>query len=468
MSFRSQQPSRRDMLARASYGFGSIALWHLLGENTAATIVPTHARRAKNVIFLFMAGAPSHLDLFDPKPELTRRHGERAPDHLLAELNDPVVKASPTLFASPRKFRPQGQSGIELSDYLPRIGSVADDICLIRSMHTHTNVHDPAQLLFSCGNTLFGHPSMGSWVTYGLGSESRNLPGFVVLTSDSGHGICAGSNVWSNGFLPSKYRGVTFRREGDPVLNVSNPKGVTREDQRARLDAIRDLNQQHFTEKGDPEIRSRIASYEMAFRMQTAVPDLIDLSDETAATQEMFGLRDEKTRPFGANCLLARRMVERGVRFIQVVHSNWDHHSNLNKQLKIDCDMVDTGCAALIQDLKQRGLLDETLVIWGGEFGRTPMNEVRRGINPGREGRDHHPYAFSVWMAGGGIKRGAVVGRTDDLGYNAIEDRVHVHDLHATILHCLGVDHQRLTYRHQGRDHRLTDVHGRVIEKVLA
>ena len=459
--------SRRAFLSQAAHGFGSIALWNLLASDGRAE--RTHfTPQAKNVIFLFMVGAPSHLDLYDPKPELTRRHGQRAPDHLLKGLNDPVVKAAPTLFSSPRQFSQHGQSGIEYSDYLPHIASVADDICLVRSMHTHTNVHDPAQLLFGCGNTLFGHPSMGSWINYGLGTESQNLPGYIVLTSDSGNGICAGSNVWSNGFLPSQYRGVTFRSQGDPVLNVANPPGVTRADQRARLDAIRSLNELRHEATGDPEINSRIASYEMAFRMQAAVPELTDLSGETEATKCTYGLDREITRDFGTNCLLARRMVERGVRFVMLAHSNWDHHNNLNVKLKKDTDMVDTGCAALIRDLKQRGLLDETLIIWGGEFGRTPMHEVRRGFSPGREGRDHHPYAFSTWLAGGGIKPGTVVGATDDFGYHAVKDRVHVHDLHATILHCLGIDHERLTFRHQGFDHRLTNVHGNVIHKMLA
>jgi hypothetical protein len=345
---------------------------------------------------------------------------------------------------------------------------MADEICLVRSMHTHTNVHDPAQLLWGCGNTLFGHPSMGSWVNYGLGSESKNLPGFVVMTSDSGHGICSGSNIWSNGFLPSQYRGVTFRGKGTPVLNVTNPAGVSREDQRARIDAVRDLNRQRLAITGDDEINARIEAYEMAFRMQAAVPELVDLKGETESTREMYGLNQKTTRDFGSNCLLARRMVERGVRFVMLAHSNWDHHSNLNKQLKIDCDMVDTGCAALIQDLKQRGMLDETLIVWGGEFGRTPMNEVRRGFTPGKEGRDHHPYAFSTWLAGGGVRPGTVVGATDEFGYHAVEDRVHIHDLHATMMHCMGIDHERLTYRHQGRDHRLTDVHGKVVRKILA
>ncbi len=462
--------NRREFLGRSAYGVGAIALSQLLAaEGRGAALPATHwPARAKNVIFLFMVGAPSHLDLYDPKPELTKRHGQRAPDHLLEGLNDPVVKASPTLFASPRTFAPRGQCGTEFSDYLPGIGSMADEICLVRSMHTHTNVHDPAQLLFGCGNTQFGHPSMGSWINYGLGSESRNLPGFVVLTSDSGHGICSGSNIWSNGFLPSQYRGVTFRGQGTPVLNVANPAGVERGEQRARLDAIADLNRERFGAVGDPEINARIEAYEMAFRMQAAVPELVDLSGESAATRMAYGLDRKESRPFGTNCLLARRMVERGVRFVMLAHSNWDHHSSLNKKLKIDCDMVDTGCAALLRDLKQRGMLEETLVVWGGEFGRTPMNEVRRGLNPGREGRDHHPYAYSLWLAGGGIRPGTVVGATDEFGYHAVEDRVHVHDLHATVLHCLGIHHERLTFRHGGRDHRLTDVAGRVVEKMLA
>ncbi len=468
-------PSRRRFLANSASGFGSMALWNLLaGEgraagNEAGELTNRHARpRAKNVIFLFMAGAPSHLDLYDPKPELVKRHQQPVPDSLLAGLNDPVVSASPTFYASQQKFRPHGQSGIEISDALPGIGSIADEICLVRSMHTHTNVHDPAQMLLNCGNTLFGHPSMGSWLSYGLGSESQNLPGYVVLTSDSGKGIDAGSNCWSNGFLPSEYRGVTFRSEGEAVLNLTNPPGISRHSQRARLDAIADLNRHRLEKIGDAEIESRIASYEMAFRMQMATPELLDLKSESASTRKAYGLENETTKAFGTNCLMARRMVERGVRFVQVIHSNWDHHADLNNRLQVDCDMVDTGTAALIRDLKQRGLLEDTLVVWGGEFGRTPMNEVRRGFTPGKEGRDHHPYAFSVWLAGGGIKAGQVIGKTDDFGYHAVDDRVHVHDLHATILHCLGVDHEKLTYRHQGRDHRLTDVHGKVIGKMLA
>ena len=335
-------------------------------------------------------------------------------------------------------------------------------------MHTDVSNHDPGQLLMNCGVPRFGFPAMGSWVSYGLGSECKDLPGFIVLTSDSGKGIDGGSANWANGFLPSEYRGVNFRNVGEPVLYLSNPAGVSRETQRARLDAIGDLNRMHQAETGDVEIASRVAAYEMAFRMQLSAPDLLDFSTESEATRAMYGVENEITRPFGTNCLLARRMVEKGVRFVQLYHSTWDDHSDLNENLKINCDMTDQPCAALIRDLKQRGMLEETLVIWGGEFGRTPMNEVRRGNTPGKEGRDHHPFSFSMWMAGGGVKSGAVIGETDELGYQVVRDPIHVHDLQATILHCLCVDHTKLTYRHQGRNYRLTDVAGNVVTQVLA
>jgi hypothetical protein len=340
---------------------------------------------------------------------------------------------------------------------------------MVRSMYTSSSNHDPGQLLMNCGTPLFGHPSMGSWVTYGLGSVSQNLPGFVVLLSNSGKGVDGGSALWSNGFLPSTYRGVTFRSQGDPILHLSNPAGVTPAMQRARLTAIRELNGLRREQTGDDEIASRIAAYELAYRMQAAAPELVDFSRESAATREMYGLNNDTTRSFGANCLLARRMVERGVRFVQLYHSTWDDHSELTKHLRINTAMTDQPAAVLIKDLKQRGLLDETLVIWGGEFGRTPMYEVRRGpgMDPARAGRDHHPFAFTMLLAGGGIKGGQVIGKTDDLGYHVVEDRIHVHDLQATILHCLGLEHMRLTYRHQGRDFRLTDVAGNVMTKLL-
>jgi len=474
--------NRRSLLQRSAFGLGSIALSQLLAQEEAArsgtasplistTPLPngTHFQpRARNVIFIFMSGGPSHLDLFDPKPQLTRFHGQPVPDSFLQSLADPVIKGDARCFSSPRKFLQYGQSGMQFSDYLPNLGRCADDLCMIRSMYTTSSNHDPGQLLMQCGTVLFGHPCMGSWVTYGLGSESQNLPGFVVLLSNSGEGVDGGTALWSNGFLPSNYRGVTFRNEGDPILHLSSPQGVTEAMQRHRIDTVRQMNAAHFERTGDPEINARIKAYELAWRMQSAAPELVDLAQETQATKNMYGLNDEATRPFGSNCLLARRMVERGVRFVQLYHSTWDDHSDLNNHLKKNTAMTDLPAAGLIQDLKQRGMLDDTLVIWAGEFGRTPMHEIRRGTTPGKEGRDHHPFGFTVLLAGGGIKPGMVHGKTDELGYHAVEDRMHVHDLQATILHCLGLDHTRLTYRHQGRDFRLTDVAGTVEEKLLA
>ncbi|MBI3866383.1 MAG: DUF1501 domain-containing protein [Planctomycetia bacterium] len=466
---------RRRFLQQSACGLGTIALGQLLAaeERTDKPAGPESLRphvpaRAKNVIFIFMAGGPSHVDLFDPKPELNRLHGEPVPATFLASLADPVIKGGARCFGSPRTFQKFGQSGMDFSDFVSHLGSCADDLCLVRSMYTTSSNHDPGQLLFQCGTTLFGHPCMGSWVTYGLGSESQNLPGFVVLLSNSGEGVDAGTALWSNGFLPSNYRGVTFRNQGDPILHLSNPDGLSRAMQRRRLDALRDLNRDRLAQTGDAEIASRIEAYELAYRMQSAAPELVDFAQETAATRELYGLDDDTTRAFGSNCLLARRMVERGVRFVQLYHSTWDDHSDLNNHLKKNTSMTDKPAAALIHDLKQRGLLDETLVIWGGEFGRTPMHEIRRGTTPGKEGRDHHPFGFSVLLAGGGVAAGKIVGKTDELGYHALEDRVHVHDLQATILHCLGLDHTRLTYRHHGRDFRLTDVAGNVVQKILA
>jgi hypothetical protein len=466
--------SRRRFFQHCACGLGGIALQQLLaGEGRAGESQPPAALRhlaprAKNVIFLFMAGAPSQLDLVSYKPAMAKYHGTPVPAEMLANLKDPLVKSTASVFASPRTFTQHGQSGMAFSDYLPHTATVADELCMIHSMHTDVSNHDPAQLIMNCGVPRFGFPAMGSWVSYGLGSECKDLPGFIVLTSDSGKGIDGGSANWANGFLPSEYRGVNFRNVGEPVLYLSNPPGVSRETQRARLDAIGDLNRMHQSETGDMEIASRVAAYEMAFRMQLSSPDLLDFSTESEATRTMYGVENETTRPFGTNCLLARRMVEKGVRFVQLYHSTWDDHSDLNANLKINCDMTDQPAAALIKDLKQRGMLDETLVIWGGEFGRTPMNEVRRGNTPGKEGRDHHPFSFSMWMAGGGVKSGAIIGETDELGYQVVRDPIHVHDLQATILHCLGVDHTKLTYRHQGRNYRLTDVGGHVMTQLLA
>lgn len=466
----SQRPlNRRDLLSRSAHGFGAVALWHLLRQETtfARDLQPHFAPRAKNVIFIFMAGGPSHLDLFDPKPKMKELHGQPVPESLLATLQDPILKSSARVLSSPRTFQRRAQCDIEFSDYLPKTGEMADELCLIRSMYSDQSNHDPAQLLLNCGSPLFGQPGMGAWINYGLGSVCRDLPGYVVLLSNSGKGVDAGTALWGSGFLPSTYRGVTFRNSSDPILFLSNPRGISNLTQRARIDAMRDLNALHLQSTGDTEIASRIESYELAFRMQAAAPELIDFRGETEATRSLYGLDVDKTRPFGSNCLLARRMVERGVRFVQLFHSTWDDHSNLNDNLKTNCDMTDLPTAGLLRDLKQRGLLEQTLVVWAGEFGRTPMGEVRRG-GYSQDGRDHHPFAFSLWMAGGGVKRGHIHGRTDDFGYGVVEAPVHVHDLQATILHLLGVDHERLTYRHSGRDFRLTDVHGKVVKEILA
>ncbi|MSO21661.1 MAG: DUF1501 domain-containing protein [Acidobacteria bacterium] len=472
--------TRRGFLQDCAGGLGSIALWNLMLQEGRAAIqetaipnvnplqprLPHHAPKAKNVIFLFMAGAPSHIDLFDPKPELAKWEGKSLPDSMTKELRLAFIKPNAKVWASPRVFTRHGKCGMEFSDFLPHTATCADDICMIRSMHSEQFNHHPGQLMLNCGTPLVGRPSMGAWVTYGLGSESQNLPGFVVLSS--GSGSSAGSGNWSSGFLPSSYQGVPFRNTGSPLLHLSNMEGVSSEEQRATLDAIRDLNEQAYIKTGDLEIASRIASYELAFRMQSAGPELLDFSKESSNILEMYGVNQELTKPFAANCLLARRMIERGVRFVQLVHSGWDQHSNLNPGHKKNCDITDKPTAALLKDLKQRGLLDETLVIWGGEFGRTPMVQAQTDDKVDTWGRDHHPLAFTLWMAGGGIKGGQVVGRTDDLGFNVVEDKIHIHDLHATILHCLGIDHQRLTYRHLGRDFRLTDVAGVVRKNLLS
>ena len=467
--------TRRSFLTRQAHGIGLIALSQLLGvglaaaparssERTGAPRGPHHPPRAKNVIFIFMAGGPSQLDLFDPKPQMAKWDGQRPPDGLV----DPTIMLG-NVMASPRVFQRYGQSVLPFSDLLPHTGSVADELCVIRSLQTDSSNHDPAQLIFNCGTPLFGHPGFGSWVNYGLGSESRDMPGYVVL--NSGKDVEARSSLAGNGFLPSTYRGVTVRSSGDPILYLKNPPGITDATQRARLDALRELNQLRFESTQDREIASRIESYEMAFRMQAAAPDLLDLSKESAATREMYGLEQKETRAFGTNCLLARRLIEHGVRVVQLFHSTWDDHTDLDKNLKQNCLITDQPAAALIRDLKQRGMLDDTLVVWAGEFGRTPMAEDHFDVGKstkGREGRDHHPFAFSAWMAGGGVKRGFAYGQTDDFGYHVVENPVHVHDLHATMLHLLGLNHERLTYRHAGRDFRLTDVAGKVVKGIIA
>ena len=468
--------SRRRFLQNGACNLGAIALANLLAREAPAAPAelaaanplrpkpPQFPATAKNVIFLFMSGGPSQLDLFDPKPELQKWSGKPLPASLTKDLKLAFVKPNAAVMASPRQFRPAGQCGTAFSDFLPHTASCADHLCLLRSVHTDAFNHDPGELLLMTGSTELGRPALGSWVSYGLGSESQDLPAFLVLSS--GVGPSAGSNIWSNGFLPSVYQGTRLANTGDPISYLSSPKGISRELQRARLDAMRLMNEKRLRETGDGEIAARIASYELAFRMQIAAPELLDFSREPAAVLESYGVNREPMRPFAVNCLLARRMVERGVRFVMLTHGSWDDHEKLDRNLKKNCEITDQPAAALLKDLKQRGLLQNTLVLWGGEFGRTPMAQMSR---PDEEpGRDHHPNCFSMWLAGGGIKAGQVVGKTDDFGLNAVEDGIHIHDLQATILHCLGFDHTRLTYSHMGRNFRLTDVGGRVVRKLVA
>jgi hypothetical protein len=468
--YRRQDPAtrtRRWFFEQCGVGLGSVALGHLFGESGFAAAAdplalkqPHFAPKAKNVIFLFMAGAPSHLELFDNKPALARFDGKLPPADLVKGYRAAFINPNSTLLGPKFKFAKYGQSGAEISELLPHTAKVVDDIAIVKSMATDAFNHAPGQLLMNTGSPLFGRPSMGAWVTYGLGSESRDLPAFVVFSSGA-KGPSGGNSCWGSGFLPTVYQGVQFRGSGDPVLYLSNPKGIDRELQRDSLDTISKLNKARLSIVGDPEISTRINSYEMAFRMQDSAPELMDLSKEPKHVLESYGAEPGKPS-FANNCLLARRLVERGVRFVQLYHEAWDQHGNLVKDLQKNCKDTDQACAALVQDLKQRGMLDNTLVIWGGEFGRTPM------VQGGNDGRDHHPNAFTMWLAGGGIKPGVQLGETDDLGFNVTKDKVHVHDLHATILHLLGFDHTKLTYKFQGRPFRLTDVHGNIVRQLLA
>ncbi len=477
MNLRSLNPtrSRRDFLDNTLFGLGLGALSHLLGvegrtadsaPDALAPRQPHFAPRAKNVIFLFQAGAPSQIDLFDPKPKLHEWNGQALPESLAKELQLAFIQPTAKVLASRRQFQPAGESGIELSEWLPHTATIADEICLVRSVRGESVNHHPGQSLLMTGSPLPGRPTVGSWITYGLGSESRDLPGFVVLKTGSSTQGSTGN--WTNGFLPSNYQGVLLRSEGDAILHLSNPSGVTSDMQRADLDLIRELNREHLARTGDQEIAARIESYELAFRMQASAPSLIDISDEPEPVREMYGLNADETRDYGMTCLLARRLIERGVRFVLNQHAQWDHHSNLDQGLSQKCRTTDQPVAALVKDLKQRGLLDETLVIWAGEFGRTSLAEWRNPSDPANIGRDHHADGFSVWLAGGGVKGGQIVGRTDELGLTVEDDPVHINDLQATVLHCLGLDHERLTYRHIGRDFRLTDVGGTVVEAMLA
>jgi uncharacterized protein (DUF1501 family) len=457
---------RRWFFKECGVGLGSIALGQLLGQaaapgnNPLAPRVPHFKPKVKRVIFLFMAGAPSHLELFDNKPELAKWDGKLPPSELLKGYRAAFINPSSKLLGPKFKFSRKGKCGAEISELLPHLAEVVDDLTIIKSMHTDAFNHAPAQIFMNTGSQQFGRPSMGSWVTYGLGSESSDLPAYVVFSTGS-KGTSGGSSNWGSGFLPSLYQGVLFRSTGDPVLYLSNPEGFDRQLQRDSLDTLRRLNEKRLEQVGDPEIATRINAFEMAYRMQASAPELMDLAREPKAILDLYGAEPGKAS-FASSCLLARRLVERGVRFVQIFHEAWDHHGGLVGGLKKECGLTDKPCAALIKDLKQRGMLDDTLVIWGGEFGRTPM------VQGGNDGRDHHPNCFTMWLAGGGLKPGLTLGESDEFGFNATQDRVHVHDLQATILHLLGLDHLRLTYKFQGRDFRLTDVHGNVVQKILA
>jgi hypothetical protein len=463
--------SRRDLLARTGYGLGSVALSSILADDLLVAASPgrgaTLPAKAKNVIFLHMVGGPSHLDLFEFKPKLVEYTGQDCPAEFLEGQRFAFIRGTPKLLGTQFRFRRHGQSGVELSELLPHLSRHADDLCLIKTLHTEHFNHAPAQLFFQTGFGRFGRPSMGSWVTYGLGSENSNLPGFVVLITGSVAG--AGNSLWGNGFLPSAYQGIEFRSQGDPVLFLSNPKGIGDDARRRIVDAVNDLNREQFGTVGDPEIEARISQYELAYRMQTSVPEMMNIAGETKETHAMYGTEPGKTS-FANNCLLARRLVERGVRFVQLFDQGWDHHGSVFNGMRNKCRQVDQPIAALLADLKQRGLLDETLVVFGGEFGRTPLLQgaANDGTPNKNAGRDHHKDAYCVWVAGGGTKGGTVHGETDELGYYPTKNPVHVNDFHATLLHLLGLDHERLTYKFQGRNFRLTDVGGNVLRNIIA
>lgn len=485
--------ARRRFLCQSLWGAGTAALAHLLEAdgltsasvagpievplNSQAPRLPHHAPRARNCIYIYLEGGLSQMDLFDPKPKLNELDGQPLPESFLENVQFAFLqKESARLMGTSRTFGRYGECGMDFSELLPFLAGCADDLCMIRSMHGDQFNHVPAQLLMNCGSPLAGRPSVGSWLSYGLGSESNNLPSYVSLVT-TGRGIPGGSASWSSGFLPSAYSGVLFGTGDQTVPNLPNPPGMTSAMQRSSVSAINDLNRMRIDETGDPELESRIHAYELAYRMQTSAPELVDLSDETSATLQMYGFDREEppiksnrggTGVFGAfshNCLMARRLVERGVRVVNIIHSSWDHHSNLEPELRHNCLMVDQPIAALITDLKQRGLLDETLVVIASEFGRTPLGENRKGYKK-VTGRDHHPFAFTVLLSGGGVRGGQIIGGSDEIGWHATENPVHIHDLHATLLHLFGLEHTRLTYHFQGRDFRLTDVHGRLVPAI--
>ncbi len=476
-----QEMSRRLLFQKVGFGIGSVALGELLGKAAMATSIdpdpdqstgtaPYVKPKAKHVIYIHLVGAPSHLDLFDPKPELTKRSGEPCPLEFFEGKPFAFIREHPNLLGTPSgpsfKFRRSGESGLELSNLLPHLQGVADDLCVIRTIQTDQFNHAPAQLKMLTGFERFGRPCLGSWLSYGLGTENSDLPSFVVLIT--GQILGAGNSAWGSGFLPTVHQGVEFRSQGDPVLFLSNPPGVDRTLRREMVDSINQLNQYALADVGDPEIETRINQYELAFRMQSSVPELMDISDEPKEVHELYGTSAKKAS-FANNCLLARRLIERGVRFVQLFDQGWDMHSGVFKNLPKKAASVDRPLAALIQDLKRRGLLEETLVVWSAEFGRTPMAQATNSQRaPFAVGRDHHRDAFSVWIAGGGSRDGTAVGLTDPLGFSAVDNPVHVHDFNATLLHLLGIDHTRLTFRYQGREFRLTDVHGRVIPEIVA
>ena len=463
--------TRRQLFGRASAGIGTAALASLLGEGQAFA-APHFAPKAKRVIYLFMHGGPSQLDLFDHKPGLKKLHGQEFPASVLGDQRLTGMTSgqkSKPITSSLFNFQQHGQSGAWMSELLPNLGRVADEMCIIRSLHTEAINHDPGVTLLQTGHQQPGRPSFGAWASYGLGSENASLPAFVVLISRGSAARPADplyARLWGSGFLPSNHQGVSFRSSGDPVLYLSNPPGISAASRRDELDVIQALNRRQLAQQLDPEIETRITQYEMAYRMQSSVPDLISLKDESAATFEAYGPQSLVPGSFAANCLLARRMAESGVRFIQLYHRGWDQHYNLPSDLRLQCGDIDQPCAALISDLKQRGLLDDTLIVWGGEFGRTTYSQGM--LESTNYGRDHHGRCFTMWLAGGGVKPGLQFGETDDFCFNIARDPLHVHDLNATLLHLLGIDHERLTFRAEGRDFRLTDVHGRVMRAVLA
>ncbi len=469
-----QHITRRQLFQTCGVGLGKVALASLCMDqltgrpafgSEAVLDGLHHPAKVKRVIYLFMAGAPSQLELFDYKPKLEEMAGKPIPPSVIAGQRYAFIQPDAAVLAPQFKFARHGSSGAEVADIMPHLASVVDDIAIIKSVHTDQFNHSPAQIFVNTGSPIPGRPAMGAWLSYGIGSEANDLPAFVVLKSNGS--LSGGASMWSAGFLPGEHQGVPFRSSGDPILNVANPPGIDRATQRQTIDLVANLNSQRLESTGVDDIKTRMDSYEMAYRMQARAPELMDFSGEDQATLDMYGLKKDDKGSYAKNCLLARRLAERGVRFIQLYHSGWDHHSNVAGGVKGQCGQTDQATAALLKDLKRRGMLDDTLVVWGGEFGRTPMVEASAALGRS-QGRDHHPQAFTMWMAGGGIRAGQTIGATDELGFHPIADPIHVHDIQATLLHQLGIDHQRLTFTHAGRPFRLTDVHGHVVKKLVS